>query len=80
MNLLLDVLIWIAENIAWWWLLVASPLASAWLWWRLRATGRHRATGPAGVPEPAQAAPPVVADEDTIVFQRVAYPGGETDR
>ncbi|KUN32467.1 hypothetical protein AQJ11_02775 [Streptomyces corchorusii] len=75
MNTALDVLIWIAENLSWWWLLILAPgvLGGGWLW--LRPTGKHRRTQP---DQPAEAARPAV-DEDTLTFQRVTYPGLEAD-
>jgi hypothetical protein len=75
MKTALDVLIWIAENLSWWWLLLLAPGVLAWAWLGLRPTGKHRRRHP---DQPARAAARAI-DEDTIVFQRVTYPGAEAD-
>lgn len=78
MKTALDVLIWIAENLRWWWLLLLAPGVAVWAWVGLRPTGKHRRPCPGRSQEHAEMAAGAV-DEDTIVFQRVAYPGGEAD-
>ncbi|MFE2424862.1 hypothetical protein [Streptomyces hokutonensis] len=72
MNFVLGVLLWIAENLSWWWLLILAPGVAAWAWIELRPTGKHRRPRPGRSPDAAPA-----EDEDTIVFQRVVYPGAE---
>ncbi|WP_406178097.1 hypothetical protein [Streptomyces canus] len=78
MKTALDVLIWIAENLSWWWLLLLAPGVAVWAWLWLRPTGKHRR------PRPGQSEPPEVValpavDDDTIVFQPVTYAGVEDD-
>ncbi|MGW3445609.1 hypothetical protein [Streptomyces sp. NPDC001076] len=76
MKTALDVLIWIAENLSWWWLLLLAPGVLGWAWLVLRPTGKHRRPHPGRHEQPAAAGRAV--DEDTIVFQRVTYPGAES--
>ncbi|MEH0579023.1 hypothetical protein QBA54_32140 [Streptomyces sp. B21-108] len=78
MTTVLDVLIWIAENLSWWWLLLLAPGLAVWAWLGLRPTGKHRRPRHDQPKQPAEVAVPA-GDEDTIVFQRVAYPGGEIE-
>ncbi|WP_019061775.1 hypothetical protein [Streptomyces prunicolor] len=78
MKTALDVLIWIAENVSWWWLLLLVPGAAVWAWLGLRPTGKHRRPRTDAAEQPVMVAAPAV-DEDTITFQRVAYPGVEAD-
>ncbi|MFE3033087.1 hypothetical protein ACFXKY_15755 [Streptomyces canus] len=73
MNNILGVLIWIAENLSWWWLLILAPGVAAWAWTELRPTGKHRRPRTDRSADAATSAD----DEDTIVFQRVVYPGAE---
>lgn len=76
MKTALDVLIWIAENLSWWWLLLLAPGLAVWAWLELRPTGKHRRPRPGRSEQPAEVTAPSV-DADTIVFQRVAYPSAE---
>jgi hypothetical protein len=78
MKTALDVLVWIAENLSWWWLLFLAPGVAVWAWLWLRPTGKHRRPRCDQSEQPAPAAARAVG-EDTIVFQRVIYPGVEAD-
>ncbi|MFB0617290.1 hypothetical protein [Streptomyces sp. AGS-58] len=73
MTAALNVLIWIAEHLGWWWLLFLTPGMAAWAWAALRPTGRHRRpwSGPS-----AEATAPNV-DRDTLALPRLTCPSGE---
>ncbi|MEU2265024.1 hypothetical protein ABZ568_00925 [Streptomyces olindensis] len=78
MSVPLNVLIWIAENLNWWWLLVLAPCVATWLWLELRPTGKHRRPRPARSEQPAQVAAPAAAG--TLAVQRGVQPVGEDGR
>ncbi|MER7477341.1 hypothetical protein ABTX60_06760 [Streptomyces sp. NPDC126510] len=79
MSLPLDVLIWIAENLNWWWLLVLAPCVAARLWLELRPTGKHRRPRPARSDQSAQVAAPARAP-GTLSAQQGVQPVGEDGR
>lgn len=78
MKTAVDVLIWIAENLRWWWLLLLAPGVAVWAWVGVRPTGKHRRLRPGRSEQPVKATAGAVG-EDAIVFQRVAYPDAEAD-
>ncbi|MGW4731762.1 hypothetical protein ACWEQC_21810 [Streptomyces shenzhenensis] len=91
MSTVISVLIWLAEavddmaSLGWWFVPVFVPGAAVGVWLWLRPTGKHRLPHPGQSAAPVQAEPSPaltradVEDDDTIVFQAVAYRDGAAD-